>query len=112
MRKTMDEGTLQFLFALAGPVLDGPDRGEWTKRARCTETDPEVFFPVKGESAQPAKAICARCEVRAHCLAHAIRADEEHGVWGGLSRAERVQLRGALNARETAKAEAPDKGAA
>lgn len=110
MRKTMDEGTLQFLLMLAGPMLGGADLGQWTRQARCAETDPEVFYPLKGESAKPAKAICEECEVRAQCLAYAIRADEEHGIWGGLSRAERVRLRDAIRTRETV--EAPSKDAA
>lgn len=107
----MDEGTVLFLLALTGPMLNRADLGEWPKKARCTETDPEIFFPLKGESAQPAKAICDQCEVRAQCLVYSMRADEEHGIWGGLNRAERIRLRGALMARD-ASVETPGKGAA
>jgi WhiB family transcriptional regulator, redox-sensing transcriptional regulator len=56
----------------------------WKDRARCAETDPDLFFPGKGESTRAAKFICAGCEVRAECLAYALGNGEQHGVWGGL----------------------------
>lgn len=34
--------------------------------------------------------------MRAECLAYAIEADEEFGVWGGLNRTERLRLRAAM----------------
>jgi hypothetical protein len=39
------------------------------------------------------RAICAACPVIAHCLEEALRRDE-HGFWGGLTEAERAQIRG------------------
>ena len=41
-----------------------------------------------GQSPMPAKAICARCPVKAECRAYAIEHDL-HGVWGGTTRRER-----------------------
>lgn len=108
---TMDDGTLLFLLALVEPMLAGADVGEWIELARCAEYDPEIFFPLKGESAQPARVICAQCQVRAQCLAWSIRTDEEHGVWGGLNRAERVRVRNAIETHEPA-VKVPGKGAA
>ena len=59
-------------------------RPAWHADALCRE-HPEVnFFPERGESAEPAKAVCARCAVRAECAAYG--ADEAAGIWGGLSR--------------------------
>lgn len=78
--------------APAGAVL-----GAWTEQALCTQEDPEVFFPPKGDTGKEAKAICARCPVIAECLEYAIAADERHGIWGGLNRAERLR---ASQARE------------
>jgi hypothetical protein len=65
----------------------------WTELARCAETDPETFFPEPGGSAEPAKQVCAGCEVRETCLAYAL----EHslaGVWGGTSERERQRMTG------------------
>ena len=45
-----------------------------------------------------AKAICASCQVRDHCLDLAVKAaaglDQDHGVFGGTLPAERSRLRG------------------
>ncbi len=66
--------------------------GEWVDRARCAETDPEAFFPLKGESPREAKRVCMTCEVRPQCLRYALDNDERYGVWGGLSYTQRRQL--------------------
>lgn len=39
-----------------------------------------------------AKEICRTCPVKAPCLDYAIRIREHHGIWGGLSEAERRNL--------------------
>jgi len=67
-------------------------RPAWHDLARCAETDPEMFFPDKGESVRPAKRVCAGCEVRAECLQDALDHGERFGVWGGLSERERRVL--------------------
>ena len=56
--------------------------------ALCAEVDPELFFPEKGQSPAPAKAVCAACPVTALCLATfgSLVAD---GVVGGLTARER-----------------------
>ena len=69
----------------------GP-RPAWHDLARCAETDPEMFFPDKGESVRPAKRVCAGCEVQAECLQDALDRGERFGVWGGLSERERRVL--------------------
>jgi hypothetical protein len=74
--------------------------GEWTERALCTQADPEIFFPPKGSPGTEAKQICTVCPVREECLAYAIEADEEFGIWGGLNRAERLHVRQALETRK------------
>jgi WhiB family redox-sensing transcriptional regulator len=69
----------------------------WQDRARCSQIDPEAFFPEKGGSTRDAKKVCQGCEVRAECLQFAIDHDERFGVWGGLSERERRRLKdGAL----------------
>src|SRR5450755_1084739 len=49
----------------------------------CRGADPDLFFPLLGESADPAKAICAACAVQAECLALARARGERFGIWGG-----------------------------
>ncbi|MDA8316389.1 MAG: WhiB family transcriptional regulator [Actinomycetota bacterium] len=74
------------------------DAGGWRRRAECRSMGPELFFPVgeKEDAAAAqtaaAKQVCARCEVRLHCLAYALAARVEAGVWGGLSPSERMAL--------------------
>jgi WhiB family redox-sensing transcriptional regulator len=59
----------------------------------CAETDPEAFFPEKGDNPGLAKLICSRCDVRTECLEWALRKDERYGVWGGTSENDRRKLR-------------------
>ena len=51
----------------------------------CRGADPDLFFPLPGESSAPAKAICAVCPVRAGCLALARARGERFGIWGGVN---------------------------
>lgn len=60
---------------------------EWAEQALCAQTDPELFFPDKGRSVNPAKRVCAQCPVTAPCLEFGLHMRE--GVWGGLSERER-----------------------
>jgi WhiB family transcriptional regulator, redox-sensing transcriptional regulator len=77
---------------------DGPQA--WLDRAACRDQDPERFFPESGEQvkAAEAKAICASCQVRDHCLHLAVKAadgiDGDHGIFGGTLPTERSRLRG------------------
>jgi WhiB family redox-sensing transcriptional regulator len=64
----------------------------------CAETDPEVFFPEKGQPNDDAKRICGGCEARAECLEFAIETVQEFGVWGGWSENERRAYRRRMRA--------------
>jgi len=90
------------LLARLRPAPSGAVLGAWTEQALCTKADPEVFFPPKGDAGKQAKGICAQCPVRAECLEYAIAADEKHGIWGGLNRAERQRAPRALETRRSA----------
>ena len=72
----------------AGLRLAEAELGEWTGHAICTDADPEIF-PPPGKSGASARQICSRCPVRADCLAYALAAEEEFGIWGGLDQNER-----------------------
>jgi WhiB family redox-sensing transcriptional regulator len=81
-------------------VVEDGGRQAWLDQAACRDRDPEQFFPEPGEQAKAAeaKAICASCQVRDHCLDLAVKAaggvDQDHGVFGGTLPVERSRLRG------------------
>jgi WhiB family redox-sensing transcriptional regulator len=64
----------------------------WRERAACCGSDLDVFFPERGESAGPARQVCAACPVREPCLEYALSNRITHGVWGGLTERERRPL--------------------
>ena len=78
--------------SLAATTQAGPET-TWAARALCAQVDTELFFPGRGEANREAKAVCARCAVRAPCAAFAV-ATGQAGVWGGLSARERRELAG------------------
>jgi WhiB family transcriptional regulator, redox-sensing transcriptional regulator len=70
----------------------------WLALGACRDEDPDLFFPIG--SAGPAiaqvaaaKAVCARCDVRAACLRFALEKEQDHGVWGGMTEDERRAIR-------------------
>ena len=64
----------------------------WASDALCAQTDPESFFPDKGDSTREAKKVCAQCFVQAECLDWALTTNERFGIWGGLSERERRKV--------------------
>jgi WhiB family redox-sensing transcriptional regulator len=76
----------------------------WRERARCRGLGYELFFPESEEApeAEEAKAICAECEVAAQCLAYAVAAKEEYGIWGGMTARERRSARRRSRKRKSA----------
>lgn len=67
-------------------------RPQWHRDALCLEYPSVNFFPVRGETAAPARAVCRRCLVAAEC--RAAGASELYGIWGGLSINQRKGRRG------------------
>lgn len=65
---------------------------DWRERALCAQTDPEAFFPDKGQPSKEARRICRRCPVRDDCLTDALANHERFGIWGGLTERQRRQL--------------------
>lgn len=69
------------------------NRPPWMADALCRE-HPEVnWFIERGESAEPAKAVCRSCLVQSECADFALAQGTVHGVWGGLSGRELRRLR-------------------
>lgn len=76
---------------------------KWYELAACKGADTELFYPPRDKSqykiiASQAKSYCmgpngkSPCPVRQECLWDAVKSDEQHGIWGGLSHRERNAL--------------------
>ncbi|MFN2503672.1 MAG: WhiB family transcriptional regulator [Acidimicrobiales bacterium] len=72
---------------------DLPVHEAWRRRRACRGVDTNVFFPGDEDDAGPAVAICRGCAVRMACLSYALTYRITDGVWGGLTEAQRRQLR-------------------
>jgi WhiB family transcriptional regulator, redox-sensing transcriptional regulator len=86
------------------PASIRTEPADWRSLGACQQEDPELFFPVAQAGPalvqlDQARAICARCQVRAECLSFALETVQDHGVWGGTSEEERRALRRARNRR-------------
>jgi len=64
----------------------------WRQHGACRGSDPDIFFPMSDDEAEPAKAICAACPVREPCLEYALANRERDGVWGGATERERRRM--------------------
>lgn len=108
--RTLAQARLRATRPGGGAVTDlhniyNPDHEAWKDRALCAdpaEADRQgitvtemsaLFFPERGESTRPAKAICAACPVRADCLNYALDNHILHGLWGGFSERARRRMR-------------------
>lgn len=71
---------------------------DWRNLSACLHQDPELFFPL-GDAAparrqeEAARRVCARCPVRGQCLRWALESGEDFGVLGGMTPAERREMR-------------------
>lgn len=67
----------------------------WIRRARCRGAWEEPGWDPDGKTlhADPVvQEFCNKCDVRKQCLLWAL-AHDEHGVWGGTTRAERDRIK-------------------
>jgi|SRR5882724_7430946 len=71
-------------------LLRGP---AWRADALCREYPDVAWFGKTERSSKAAKAVCSACLVRDECLAYAMADHTLDGIWGGLTRRERGQLR-------------------
>lgn len=83
----------------------------WRARAACSQPDmdPDIWFPDNEVGAiGKARAICARCPVRAQCLDDILDAEggrapkARFGVYAGLTPRQRAHQYRARRVRETA----------
>lgn len=91
-----------YAVAIGGPptrlsdLLELLHRPAWMADAACREHPEVEFFPTRGQSTRPAKAVCANCLVRQECAAYAVEHNADggsDGIWGGLTAHERRPLR-------------------
>lgn len=71
---------------------------EWVELAACRGMDPTIFYPLRGQALDPARAVCARCPVVAECLAESDRTEDRtrghvFGFRGGMSAGRRIERR-------------------
>ncbi len=76
----------------SSPALDP----EWMQDGVCRYTDPEVFYPVKGQPSSSPRRICASCPVQQRCLQWALTLGDDYGIWGGRTARERKALARAI----------------
>lgn len=88
--EAIDDARRAFVLQLLhdGPVVTIEDlvgRPAWHQQAACAEYPKEMFFPGRGESAEPARAVCAGCAVFDQCRAWTLTQDTTRlqGVWAG-----------------------------
>jgi WhiB family redox-sensing transcriptional regulator len=70
----------------------------WRNHAGCKLADVDLFFPagaggVSLNDIQAAKAVCQRCQVQDACLQFALETNQQDGIWGGTTEAERRRVR-------------------
>lgn len=71
---------------------------DWRSQGECLSADPDLFFPISSTGSAAAqvaeaKAVCARCAVRAQCAGYALEHVDVQGIWGGTTDDERRKLR-------------------
>jgi WhiB family redox-sensing transcriptional regulator len=67
-------------------------RPAWMRDALCREYPEVNFFPQRGQAAEPAKVVCARCIVCGECADFIASMDSgvaSHGIWAGTSARQR-----------------------
>lgn len=61
------------------------------RRARCIDSDPELWFPIAEDDPRHnhyAIKICRGCEIAVLCLREGL--SEDHGIWGGFTSQQRA----------------------
>ncbi len=66
---------------------------DWRAKALCSRVDPDLFFSPGALEHKLAKRVCRLCPVQQECLAYAMEAPVDHGIWGGLTERERRGFR-------------------
>lgn len=81
---------------LRNPTLTSLRPPEWMDSAHCASTSiPDAWFSAEEQEKDYAVAVCNGCPAKTACLIWALDRpyDSDYGVWGGLTRNQRRQLR-------------------
>jgi len=81
-----------------------PAPGPWIVHAACAGEATDLFFPDDDIATDLARSICGRCAVRVDCIGYAMEFPSLDGIWGGLTRQERAELRRRRRCRRSARA--------
>ena len=73
--------------------LAQPERPNWMAQGSCLDHHPDDWYADSGYAMQRAKRICAGCPSLRECLDWALETNEQWGIFGGLTRQERVNLK-------------------
>lgn len=71
---------------------------DWTRRRRCADAEPDLFYPRAAELYSDALAFCEACPVKTECLNAELafmiaNPDEDtHGMWGGSTPPQRRRM--------------------
>ncbi len=69
----------------------------WKSKAKCKNLNIRIFYPEKKDrkAIRKAKSICYSCDVLEQCrkFALSVECDYDYGIYGGLTRFERIQIR-------------------
>lgn len=78
----------------AAPDLTDESFHDWRAYAACLTLDPDLFFVSNEPEVEAlAKSVCGSCPVRQRCLDNAMLANEEYGIFGGMTPPERKNYR-------------------
>lgn len=93
-------GQLELVFAV--PALSDELRAElaahvlpgWQRMGACRSVADDTWFPEPADTATKVTALdrCGFCPVRRSCLAFALAAGEDFGLWGGTTELQRDVL--------------------
>lgn len=70
------------------------------------QNDPELWWSLHGPDILEAKRLCVGCPIRVACGEWALRANENEGVWGGLSASDRLSIKLRIKIQERKRAAA------
>ena len=69
------------------------ERPAWHAKAACRGLGPKEWFTGAPEYVERARAVCRGCAVSRPCAEYALENPDLDGVWAGLTKVERRQLR-------------------
>lgn len=76
-----------------GQAADPSEAHRWMQEAVCAAGDPDLWFPSQGQTPDAAVELCSRCPVAGRCLEYAQGEGIDYGIYGGLTPAQRRQVR-------------------